>query len=256
MESAVYPKERIYFVISLIVSIILYLLLIVSIVGLVYLIMGAIITLFTHGIFIGNIRGNGIKLSEHQFPEAYQIAKKLSNEMGFFQVPDIYIMESGGLINAFATRFMGRNFIVIYTDVLELAYEEGEDALAFVICHELAHIKRKHLSRRWILLPANFMPFLGSAYSRACEYTCDLVGAYHVPKGAISGLLVLAAGKKLYRKVNVAAISHQAKDEGGFWVWFSEIISTHPNLAKRVRFIANEQLKFNYDATKSYVSQA
>lgn len=76
---------------------------------------------------------------------------------------------------------------------------------------------------------------MGLAYSRYCEYTCDRIGAYYQPEGATSGLLVLAAGKKLYRDVNLQEFISQAENERGFWVWLSEIISTHPNLPKRIR---------------------
>ena len=110
------------------------------------------------------------------------------------------MIQAGGLLNAFATRFFGRDFVVIYSDVLELAYSEGDAELAFVICHELAHIKRKHLTRRLLLYPSMLIPFLGAAYSRACEYTCDRFGAHYQPDGALGGLLVLAAGKMLYHK--------------------------------------------------------
>ena len=104
-------------------------------------------------------------------------------------VPAIYVLQAGGLLNAFATRFLGRSFVVIYSDVLELAYMKGEAELAFVICHELAHIKRKHLAWRWFLYPSMLIPFLGAAYSRACEYTCDRFGAHYRPDGALGGFL-------------------------------------------------------------------
>lgn len=239
MEQLVYPKERIYFFISLLLSIIIYITLFVSIIGIVYIVIFALTAFILHGIFIGNIRGNGIKISEEQFPEVYQIAKRLSEEMGLYNTPDIYVIESGGLLNGFATKFLGRNFVVIYSDLLEMAYQEGEDAVSFVICHELAHIKRKHISRRFYLYPAMLVPFLGTAYSRACEYTCDQMGCYYVPKGAITGLLLLAAGKKLYKKVNTNILNRQIQEEGGFWVWFAEILSTHPNIIKRVNRIMN-----------------
>ncbi|KXG76754.1 Protease HtpX [Fervidicola ferrireducens] len=245
MNQLVHPKERVYFIVCLVVSIIFYLLLIVSIVGIIYLIIGAIVGLILNGIFIGNLKGNSIKVSKHQFPKIHDIAQRLSKEMGLNKMPDIYVLQSGGALNAFAVKFLGRNFVVIYSDILELAYEEGEDALAFVICHELAHIKRKHLSNRWFIYPAMLVPFLGTAYLRACEYTCDMIGNYYVPNGAIAGLLVLTAGKKLYKQVNVEALLHQAQEEGGFWVWFAEIISTHPNIIKRVRNIINAQTSNN-----------
>ena len=50
------------------------------------------------------------------------------------------MVQSGGLLNAFATRFSFRNLVVLYSDVMELAYEQGESAVDFIIAHELAHI--------------------------------------------------------------------------------------------------------------------
>lgn len=234
MKQLVTRKERVYFGISLVISLLAYLFLVVSIIGILYIAIGAIIAVIVHGLFIGRIRGNGIRVSENQFPEVYQIASQLADQMGLNPMPAIYVLQAGSLLNAFATKFLGRSFVVIYSDVLELAYAKGESELAFVICHELAHIKRKHLTWRWLLYPSMLVPFLGTAYSRACEYTCDHFGAHYRPDGAVGGLLVLASGKKLYRNVNPQVFSNQADTKHGFWVWFSEVLSTHPNLSKRV----------------------
>ncbi|MFH0810017.1 MAG: M48 family metallopeptidase [Pseudomonadota bacterium] len=234
MESLVNSKERVYFRISLVISILVYLGLVVSVVGIAYIVLGLAAAVIAHGLLIGNLRGNGVRVSEKQFPELHRIASQLANQMELNPVPAIYVLQAGGVLNAFATKFFGRNFVVIYSDVLELAYTKGEAELAFVICHELAHIKRKHLTWRWLLLPSMLIPFLGKAYSRACEYTCDRFGAHYRPDGAVGGLLVLAAGKRLYRNVNAQEFGNQADTEHGFWVWFSEILSTHPNLPKRV----------------------
>ena len=243
MKSLVYKKERFYFVISLVISVLLYIILIFSI---IYGIIGAIFGLIAHGLLIGNIRGNAVKVSERQFSDVYDIARNISNRMELRSMPDIYIVESGGILNAFATKFLGRHFAVIYSDVLELAYQEGESAVEFIISHELAHIKRGHLSWRLFLYPSMLIPFLGTAYSRACEYTCDRFAAHLKPQGSIDGLLVLAVGKKLYKKINVNELRNQSKEEKGFWVWFSEVLSTHPNLTKRVDAVAS------YVAVKNY----
>jgi len=234
MESLVHPKERIYFTIALVISCLLYLALIFSLVGLVYIAVGALIALVVHGLFIGQLLGNGVRVSERQFPEVHRLVERLSREMELPTAPDVYVLQAGGLLNAFATRFLGRNFVVVYSDVLELAYENGEPALGFVVAHELAHVKRKHLSKRWLLYPAMFVPFLGTAYSRACEYTCDRFAAHYRSDGAYHGLAVLASGKKLYPSVNVAALQAQALQDRGFWIWFAEIFSTHPHLPRRV----------------------
>ena len=48
---------------------------------------------------------------------------------------DVYVVEAGGVMNAFATRFLGRNFVVIHSDVLALAMEQGEAAVGFIVAH-------------------------------------------------------------------------------------------------------------------------
>lgn len=239
MDLLIHAKERHYFILSLVISVIIYLFLVISIVGIVYLLMGIVISFIAHGLLIGNIRGNGIKISETQFPEVYHLSKQIAGKMRMQSVPDIYIIQSNGIINAFATKFLDRTFVVLYSEIFELAYHQGEAELAFIICHEFAHLKRKHVSRRILLLPSMFVPFLSQAYSRACEYTCDNFGAYYQTAGAENGLLILAAGKQLYQKVNIPEYIKQGETDGGFWVRFSEILSTHPNLPKRINNIQN-----------------
>ncbi|MBS3974557.1 MAG: M48 family metallopeptidase [Actinobacteria bacterium] len=235
MQFLVHPKEKLYFAVSLVISLLVYLALVISLVGIVYIILGIIVAFIVHGLFIGAIRGNGIRVSDKQLPEVYRLAQQIAEQMELKPVPAIYVLQSGGFLNAFATMFLGRNFVVIYAEVLELAWEKGESAVAFVISHEFAHIKRRHLNWRWLLYPAMLIPFLGSAYSRACEYTCDRIAAHYQPAGAAAGLLVFAAGKKLYRFVDPEEFSNQAETERGFWVWLAEVLSTHPNLPKRLR---------------------
>ncbi len=240
MNTLIHPKENRYYGICLVVSVISYILLTISIVGISYMLIGAIAFLFMQGMLIGGLRGNGVKITQNQFPNIYAKALRLSQDMGMRTLPELYLLQSGGMLNAFATRFLGRDFVVIYSDVLELAYEQGEEAVDFILCHELAHIQRKHLTKRTLLIPSTLIPFLGSAYSRACEYTCDMIAGYHVPQGAVTGLMVLASGKRLYTHVNVEAFVQQAYTESGFWVWFSEINATHPNLPKRVSRMTND----------------
>jgi len=237
MKSLVHPDEKVLFVVSITVSILVYALLVISVIGILYIAIFAAVGLVMHGLFIGYLRGNGVRVSEKQFPEVYQAARRLASQMDLNPMPQIYVLQAGGLLNAFATKFLGRNFVIVYSDILELAYEKGESALDFVLAHELAHLKRKHLTWRLVLYPSAMIPFLSTAYSRACEYTCDRFGAYYAPEGAVPGILVLAAGKKLYQNVDPKEFTKQASDETGFWVWLSEVFSTHPHLPKRLKAI-------------------
>ncbi len=183
---------------------------------------------------LGQIRSNGVRISEEQFPEVHGLATELALKLGLARLPAIYVIQQGGALNAFATKFVRRDIVVIYSDVLELAYEAGEAELGFVVAHELAHVKRRHPLWSWVLTPALLVPFLGHAYSRACEYTCDRMAAHACPAGAPRGLLVLAAGKRLYRRVDADLFSRQTETETGFWIWLSEALSSHPHLPKRV----------------------
>ncbi len=242
MASLVHPKERLYGSICAAVAALAYLAIVVLCWSdhkvFRYVIGIAVFLILSHGAFIGRIRGSAVRLSSRQFPEVYKIATRLAAEMGFANLPAIYVQQAGGALNAFATRFFGRSFVVVYSDVIDLAYESGEGALEFVIAHELGHLHRRHPTKRAIVLPAMFVPFLGSAYSRACEYTADRYGSRFAPTDAISGLLVLAAGKRLYRRMDAQNFREQADREKGFWTWYAEITESHPLLVHRVEAIA------------------
>lgn len=241
LDPLVHPKEKIYFAVCVIVSLAIYAALAMIILSgspiagpvIFYLILIILGVFIAHGLFLGQVRGNGVRVSRRQFPELMTMAEVHSRRLNM-DTPDIFVLQAGGILNAFATRFLGRNFVILYSDVLALATQKGERAVSFVLAHELGHVKRKHMTRRALLYPAMVFPFLGGAYSRACEYTCDRFGNALQPDGSVDGLLVLAAGRDLYTQVNSAEYSNQRETETGFFVAFSEILSTHPNLPKRV----------------------
>lgn len=249
VEYQVNSKENVYFYIRLFASLGLYYLMVKLIimslkitgpelmtVYMMYFYVFLIIVLifFQLGLMIGNLKGNAIKLSINQFPDIYQIAVKQSALLGLETVPAIYIMQSGGVLNAFAARFMGRNYIILYSEIVETAYEQDKAIIEFIIGHEMGHIKRNHMFKNLILWPSYLIPFLGSAYSRACEYTCDNIGQVLCPSGVNAGLLVLASGKKIYKRVNLNEYLRQNISEDGFWKWFAEKVSSHPNLTRRL----------------------
>jgi Zn-dependent protease with chaperone function len=258
------PKENFYFIICLIISLIIYAAIVVGGIAafeagqtqVISMIAGYAIGIliglhFFRGMLIGYIRGNAVKLGPHQFNDIHSIVMSQAQKLGLTRIPDIYLLQQGGVLNAFATRFMGADFVVLYSDVMEAAYEENLETVEFIIAHELGHIKRNHILKRLIVLPAMFVPFLGNAYSRACEYTCDSIGASISEDGARSGMLVLAAGTKLFRKVNTHQFMEQAHTESGFWLWFSEKTSTHPHLAKRLARFPEKEIQHRSAAAKA-----
>lgn len=235
-------RERVYYAAMVVVSLLVYAGLVlvglqkpeVAASILMYGLLFSLVGLFAHGLALGRVRGNAVRVSEKQFPQLHRLAVAHARKLGLKRVPTVYVMESGGLLNAFATRFLGRDFVIVYSDVLELALAQGEAAVSFIVGHELAHVWRGHLKHRWLTLPGRLMPYLGAAYSRACEYTCDRIGAFCQPEGAISGLLALAAGKQLHAHVDVKEYAAQAVSDQSFWIQRAELMSSHPLLPKRV----------------------
>jgi Zn-dependent protease with chaperone function len=244
-------RETVYFVLSIIVSIFIYIFAAVSIIGIGIAVSIFAVILYANLIMLGSIRGNGIRIQQNQFPDVYERVVTLSKAMGLKRVPEVFIVQSEGALNAFATRFLGRDMVVIYSEVFELARQGGAAELDFIIAHELSHIKRRHVWKNILLVPASFIPFLSQAYSRSCEYTCDREAAYYTQDGiaAKRALTILGSGKDLYLDVNEQAYLEQIKSESNVAVWLSEILSSHPRLPKRIQAVGRFM---NVEGTPSY----
>jgi len=245
-------RETIYFVLSLIFSIFIYIFAAVSIIGIAIALGILAVMLYVNLTMLGSIRGNGIRIHEKQFPDVYERVIVLSNAMGLKRVPDVFIVQSEGALNAFATRFLGRDMVVIYSEVFELARQGGEAELDFIIAHELSHIKRRHVWKNILLVPATFIPFLSQAYSRSCEYTCDREATTYTQNGVAAkrALTILGAGKDLYLEINEQAYLEQIKSESNVAVWLSEVLSSHPRLPKRIQAVGRFM---EVEGTSSYV---
>ncbi|MFE5322502.1 M48 family metallopeptidase [Paenibacillus sp. NPDC056579] len=251
----VHENETTLYTVCVIISILIYVSLIVSIIGIVYILIGLAVALLLHGLMVAGIRSSGVKLTERQFPIVYEKVQQLSSSMGLKNAPDVFIVQSGGILNAFATRFFGRSFVVLYSDIFELIEQGNDEELTFVIAHELAHLQRKHVSKQMLIFPAMWIPFLGNAYSRACEYTCDRIATAYTgnANAAIRALTVLAVGKQLFNRINIPDYLEESRRERGFFIAWYELLSTHPPLPKRIteiwQFHAHPQL-FGYETSR------
>src|SRR5580704_7707326 len=222
-------------IVLMITGSVLWIAFVVSIIGLVYGIVLGLVFFFVQLSLIAHIRGSSIKLGPQQLPELYERVDEIAQRIGMKTVPDVYLRQSGGVLNAFATRFGRARFVVLFSDLVE-ACGDNVDALDFIIAHELGHIHRGHLNWRWLLAPAMFIPFLGTAYSRACEYTCDRYGfqAPSDPDRSLDGLCILAAGPQFVSFVNREAFVAQRDDLNTAFMKLGTWFSTHPPLARRV----------------------
>ncbi|MBT1698136.1 M48 family metallopeptidase [Fulvivirgaceae bacterium PWU4] len=242
-----HPKESIYYNIRLTISALFYLAvggilaytfitdiggsLLLLMIGVPFVLVVLLTARVLHGIFIGMIRGNSIRVTKDQFPEVYSIIEAQAKAINT-TIPEIYI--TSGHFNAFVTKFSRAHILMIYSEVIETTLKGNYDVLKYVTAHELCHIKRKHLTIEKYLLPSKIVPFLSLAHSRGCEYTCDRAGYDFSPQGSIEGILIMTTGKEIHSKFNVEKhIKHSLENEG-FWTWLSEKFLTHPHLYKRL----------------------
>lgn len=230
-----WPSERPLLVVSAIVSALIWLLAIVTVFGLLYALVLGSFFFVMHLAFIAHVRGSGVRLGADQFPALHARVEQLAMRMGMEKVPDAYLMQAGGSLNAFATRFLGTNLIVLFSDLLE-ACGDDEAARDMIIAHELGHVHAGHLRWHWFLLPSKLVPFLGGALSRAREYTCDRYGLAGAgdPDGAVLGMAILSAGGKHGPAVNRQALARQRADIDTGWMTIGEWFSSHPPLTKRI----------------------
>jgi len=199
----------------------------------IYAVMIWLFIMFQKIYLVAYMKGNGIAVTERQFPEVYETFRKMGEELGLKKLPRLFVIQQGGALNAFAMRFSGNNYVAIYSDVFELMNSDI-DSVKFILGHELGHVARHHMSKRFWTFPSSLIPFLTPAYSRACEYTCDNIGYELAERKSTNGLLVLAAGKGLYRQVNSASFMEDARENRTMAVKFAGLLMSHPYLPRRI----------------------
>jgi Zn-dependent protease with chaperone function len=230
------PKEPPLFVLGVIFSTLVWLVAVVGTlgIGLVYIGLAAFFILTAHAVFLAHVRGNGIRISRNQLPDLYARCEAAALTLGLERMPEVYLMQQGGVLNAFATKLLSRRFVIIYSDLADACADPRQ--LDFVIGHEIGHLAAGHLAWNAFLAPFRVVPWLGPAYSRAREYTCDRCGLHAVEalEPALRGLAVLAAGGRLAQQVDVEAFAAQRLESGRFWMATAELCMSHPYLCKRV----------------------
>lgn len=179
-----------------------------------------------------------VEIGENQFSDIYEVALRYADVLNLRNVPKIYVKQNGGIINAFASYFLFRNYILINADIFEVAYLKNKDinAVSFVLAHEMAHIAYNH-TRFWYnagILVSKYVPMLYPALSRAREYSCDNVAKTLCPEG-IDGIFVILLGKHLYKNVNIDEYLNQARKTHGWFLFYKNAFSMHPVPVFRIR---------------------
>jgi Zn-dependent protease with chaperone function len=133
--------------------------------------------------------------SKEQYPELHQAYVECCEHLSLTEELRLYLLQSDGLVNALALRFLNRNYVVVYSGIVD-ALDKAPESLRFYLGHELCHIVRGHLKWSFWLRRANLLSLLGPAYARAEETTCYYYGlaCCKSAKDAVRAMAVMACG--------------------------------------------------------------
>ena len=234
-------KEKTYFSIAMIAGGFVWLLLLIGTVGtiLIFGLIFALIVWLSGLYFQAVIYGDSVNVTPKQYPEIYNILSEQSQKLGISK-PELFIYNGNGMMNALAVKFLSKKHIILMSDLVDLMLERNQiDELSFIIGHELGHHFAGHTStwKNLLIAPSKIIPFLGAAYSRACELTADRVGYVLVDslESSQKALVALALGSKsLANKTNLSEFISQERKIPTLMGFIHKLYSTHPRMTKRV----------------------
>ncbi len=247
-----HPKEKFYGTLMLVIGMIVWAIAAISIaiaamqsIVIVFVVVFYIAILwFTSFVARSLVRaymiGHYVMVSEQQFPHLHKMVQEGAQALGLKEVPQAFVYNSSGVMNAMALTLVGRARYIWLTS--QLIDADDEEQVKFVIGHELGHHVAGHLDTFPSLLhfPAYMVPFLAQAYSRGRELTCDRVG-FVVSKNlqaSRTALQMLACGSaKLNAQMNPAAFEAQEKMVPSIAGFFLHIFSLYPRLTRRVEAV-------------------
>jgi Zn-dependent protease with chaperone function len=113
------PKERPLFTLGIVFSAIFWPPMVVSVVGFTYALMVLVFAFVAQALMLARICVDGVRRSPRQIPELYARFERAAARVGLGRAPETYVIQADGALNAFATHFLSRDFMLLHADLLE-----------------------------------------------------------------------------------------------------------------------------------------
>ncbi|TRW97555.1 M48 family metallopeptidase [Paracoccus sp. M683] len=182
-------------------------------------------------------KSNAILVGPQQFPQLFALYQDLGQRLDMRRMPRLYLTNGNGVVNAYALECNRRNrYVVIHAEIAMLL-PTAPDVVEFVLAHELAHHRLRHVSlwRIVIGMVPNLMLLPGLATTRAQEYSADRLAMAVCPNHALA-VRLLAVGPWMHQGVDADAWAAQCEAEHReFWVRASNAMSSHAVMVKRYK---------------------
>ena len=248
-----HPKERIYGTLMYVMGVVVWPLvalgayealldrgLLLKLLPISFYVLAFILYLAIRHLFLrAYIFGHYVLVTPQQFPTVFDMVAQSSLEIGLSRAPATFIRNSSGVMNAAAVKLFGQRYVWLNSALLDA---DTDAQLRFIVGHELGHHAFGHLDRwrNFLKFPAHFVPFLGRAYSRARELSCDRIGAYlaHDLDASVGALQMLACGSaRLNAQMNPVAFRNQERLVPPITGAILHVFSGYPRLTRRVEAV-------------------
>ena len=233
-------KEKTYYMVAAAVGGLVWLSVVLGTLGIALLVlpMIALPIWMSQQFFKASVLGHAARVSERQYPQIHAMVESSAKAMGLEKVPQVFVVNGEGMINALAIKFLDGQYVVLYASLVDMMVERKmARELKMVIAHELAHHAAGHTSfwRNLLIMPAKYIPYVGMAYGRACEFTADRLAAAVVGdiEASKRALVAIAIGVKTLR-TDVDAFVAQEADMPAFFGFVNEVYSSHPRMTRRI----------------------
>ena len=156
---------------------------------------------------------------------------------------EVYVVPSR-VLNAYTFGLGSPKIVVLDSALLQVL---DADELAFVVSHELGHVRLGHTWLNSLVGGLSGIPSPAAAFglmqlaflwwNRACEYSADRAGllATGKPDKAISALVKIAAGGRARSPAEVQRALQVVEAQGqDFATQLGEALATHPLMARRI----------------------
>jgi Zn-dependent protease with chaperone function len=180
------------------------------------------------------VRGNLPRIGRDQFPEIEQLVADLVQGMGLMRVPEVYLTPNS--VPSGQVMMLSKcDVLILSTGLLDLVTRGEQELFRFLVARQLGRLALRHPARAKWVYGSGLIPFVGSAYARACVRSADAVGAALVPEAAVAGLCMISSGPNLLHRLNVQAYLEQAERTRNALSWLAEHLSGTPFLPSRIR---------------------
>lgn len=193
---------------------------------------GLVISRLGQLLVYAHIKSHAVRVSPRQLPALNALADNFAQRLGIPR-PEVYVLQDS-MWNAFATRLVGRDMIVLLSGAVDSLVRGGkEEELGFLLGHEFGHIAAGHFTF-WHRLKqmGGWFLWVGLWHRRRMELTADRVGLALCGDAelALRGLTNMTVGSSMAAHVDIdEAIAQWQEVRTEFFVRYRMVYSLYPS---------------------------